>query len=152
MVSVEITSSIMKNKTATIVVNGLVHAAILLVVFPIVIAAMAQSGGDYELSWYTIDGGGGRSSGGSYVLTGTIGQPDAAYSAGGNYELLGGFWPGGPLCIVQFDDFARFAELWRASGEGLPADLDGSCQVDFEDLRQFADWWLSCCPVGWPLK
>jgi hypothetical protein len=108
--------------------------------------------GDYELSWYTIDGGGGRSSGGPYVLTGTIGQPDAAYSAGGNYELLGGFWPGGPLCIVQFDDFARFAELWRMSGSGLPADLDGDMDVDWDDLSRFADWWLSCCPVGWPLK
>ncbi|MHC4621384.1 MAG: hypothetical protein ACYTEQ_26885, partial [Planctomycetota bacterium] len=52
----------------------------------------AQSGGPYELSWSTIDGGGGRSSGGRYVLVGTIGQPDAAYSAGGPYELLGGFW------------------------------------------------------------
>jgi hypothetical protein len=108
--------------------------------------------GNYELSWYTIDGGGGRSSGGPYVLTGTIGQPDAAYSAGGGYELLGGFWPGGPLCIVQFDDFARFAELWRMSGSGLPADLDGDKDVDLYDLSRFADWWLSCCPVGWPLK
>jgi hypothetical protein len=66
--------------------------------------------GLYEMPWHTIDGGGGRSSGGQYVLTGTIGQPDADYSSGGNYELLGGFWPGGPLCIVEFEDFARFAE------------------------------------------
>ena len=114
--------------------------------------ALAQSGGPYELSWSTIDGGGGLSIGGPYALTGTIGQPDAAYSAGGNYEVLGGFWPGGPLCVVQFEDFARFADLWRASGGGLSADLDGSGEVDFEDLRQFADWWLICCPVGWPLK
>ena len=54
--------------------------------------------GDYHISWSTIDGGGGVSSGGQYELEGTIGQPDAAYSYGGNYELLGGFWPGGPLC------------------------------------------------------
>ena len=40
--------------------------------------------GQYEISWYTIDGGGGQSSGGTYVLTYTIGQPDVAYSAGGN--------------------------------------------------------------------
>jgi hypothetical protein len=116
------------------------------------ISAISTASGQYELSWYTIDGGGGRSSGGPYVLTGTIGQPDAAYSAGGNYELLGGFWPGGPLCIVQFDDFARFADLWNLKAEGLPADLDGDDDVDFDDLSEFADWWLSCCPVGWPLK
>jgi len=28
--------------------------------------------GDYSISWYTIDGGGGQSSGGQYILTGTI--------------------------------------------------------------------------------
>jgi hypothetical protein len=106
----------------------------------------------YELSWYTIDGGGGTSSGGQYVLTGTIGQPDAAYGAGGNYELLSGFWPGGPLCIVQFDDFARFAQQWLYSGTGLAGDLDGDGDVDIEDLRRFADYWLSCCPYNWSLR
>jgi hypothetical protein len=118
----------------------------------LIVSAESGANGHYELSWYTIDGGGGRSSGGPYVLTGTIGQPDAAYSAGGNFELLGGFWPGGPLCIVTFDDYAKFAELWNLSGSSLPADLDGSGKVDLEDLSRFADWWLSCCPVGWPLK
>ncbi|MHC4281598.1 MAG: hypothetical protein ACYSWZ_01285 [Planctomycetota bacterium] len=34
------------------------------------------------------------------------------YSAGGNFELLGGFWPGGPLCFVDFEHYARFAEHW----------------------------------------
>ena len=108
--------------------------------------------GDYEISWSTIDGGGGRSSGGPYTLVGTIGQPDAAWSSGGDYELLGGFWPGGPLCFVDFESYARFAELWRDSGPGLPADLDGDSDVDFDDLREFADLWLRCCPAGWPLK
>ena len=55
--------------------------------------AMSQSGGPYELSWSTIDGGGESSAGGPYVLTGTIGQPDADLASGGIYELLGGFWP-----------------------------------------------------------
>ena len=117
-----------------------------------VVPVLAQGDGPYEISWYTIDSGGGTSTGGPYTLTGTIGQPDAAWSSGGKYELLGGFWPGGPLCMVAFDDFARFAELWRDSGTGLAADLDGSGEVDFADLKEFADLWLSCCPVGWPLK
>ena len=77
---------------------------------------VSTSLGQYELSWYTIDGGCGRSTGGPYTLTGTIGQPDAAYSAGGNYELLGGFWPGGPLCFIDFEHFARFAEQWWLTG------------------------------------
>ncbi len=112
----------------------------------------AQTGGSYDLSWSTIDGGGGQSSGGPYTLTGTIGQPDAAWSRGGQYELLGGFWPGGPLCFVDFESYAKFAELWLVTGSDLPADLDGSGFVDFGDLKEFADLWLTCCPVGWPLK
>jgi hypothetical protein len=34
----------------------------------------------------------------------------------------------------------------------LPADLDGSGEVDFADLKDLADLWLKFCPVGWPLK
>jgi hypothetical protein len=109
---------------------------------------------DYTIDWYTIDGGGGQSSGGQYNLAGTIGQPDAAYSAGGQYELLGGFWPGGPLCFVDFEDFARFAQYWLETGTDLPADLykDENDVVDYSDLGTFADTWLYHCPIGWPLK
>jgi hypothetical protein len=108
----------------------------------------------YQISWYTIDGGGGQGSGGPYVLTGTIGQPDAAYSTGGGYELLGGFWTGGPLCVVDFRDFAKFAEWWLVTGTDLPADLyeDIDNIVNELDLRVFVDYWLCYCPIGWPLK
>jgi len=108
--------------------------------------------GPYQIDRHTIDGGGGTSTGGPYVLTGTIGQPDADYSSGGKYELLGGFWPGGPVCIVEFDDFAKFAERWFLSGSGLPADLDNDNDVDFEDLSRLSDYWLSGCPYNWALK
>jgi len=57
--------------------------------------------GPYQIDWHTIDGGGGISAGGQYVLVGTIGQPDAGYSSAGAYELLGGFWPGGPIKAVD---------------------------------------------------
>jgi hypothetical protein len=115
-------------------------------------SASVQAAGPYEITWSTIDGGGGRSSGGSYVLTGTIGQADAAYSAGGRYELLGGFWPGGPICIVEFGDFAKFAGQWLETGSDLAADLDDSTVVDFVDLHLFAEQWLRTCPAPWPLK
>ncbi len=114
--------------------------------------AIAQSGGDYDLSWSTIDGGGGTSSGGTYTVMGTIGQPDAGYLGGGNYELLGGFWVGGPLCIVEFEDFARFAIYWMQSGSNLPADLHPDGFIDYDDLLEFANLWLCICPYDWPLK
>ncbi|MBU0490428.1 MAG: hypothetical protein KKB13_01135 [Chloroflexi bacterium] len=58
-------------------------------------AVRAQTGGPYNLTWWTVDGGGDRLTGGSYVLVGTAGQPDAAATSGGTYVLAGGFWPGG---------------------------------------------------------
>ena len=126
------------------------HVMILLVCLQAAVPAFGQSGGQYELNWHTIDGGGGQSSGGPYVLTGTIGQPDADWSSGGDYEVLGGFWPGGPLCFVGFDDFARFAEYWWLMDLG--ADLNEDVQIDFRDVEYFADFWLGYCPYNWPLK
>jgi hypothetical protein len=55
-------------------------------------------GSGYELSWWTVDGGGYTrlaSSGGGYEMGGTAGQPDAGVLAGGGYSLGGGFWRGG---------------------------------------------------------
>src|SRR5437879_5229914 len=64
-------------------------------------AVLAVSGAraqTYDLSWYTIDGGGATfSTGGAFQLGGTIGQPDAgSFStplSGGAFTLVGGFWP-----------------------------------------------------------
>ena len=58
--------------------------------------AAPQSG--YDLSWFTIDGGGATfSTGGSYSLSGTIGQADAGTLNGGTYTLAGGFWGGASI-------------------------------------------------------
>jgi hypothetical protein len=50
--------------------------------------------GDYDLSWWTVDGGGGTwsSADEQYELSGTAGQPDARVWEDGDYSLLGGFW------------------------------------------------------------
>jgi hypothetical protein len=71
---------------------------VLMALLLIVSVARAQSGSDYDLSWWTVDGGGGTSStGGGYALGGTAGQPDVGASlTGGGYTLIGGFWRGGP--------------------------------------------------------
>lgn len=114
--------------------------------------------GDYDLSWRTIDAGGGMSTGGQYVVMGTTGQPDAAVMSGGSYELLGGFWPGEPLCIVEFHHYARFAEWWLETdcNEGnnwcSGADLNQLGDVNEVDLGLFVDEWLYYCPLDWPLK
>jgi len=50
---------------------------LLFVALAVVGVRYAQTGGDYILTWSTIDGGGGQSSGGPYKLTGTIGQPES---------------------------------------------------------------------------
>ena len=60
--------------------------------------ALAQSGGGYDLSWWTADGGGQTfSAGGGYSLGGTIGQPDAGLLSGTGYQLSGGFWSGATI-------------------------------------------------------
>jgi len=66
--------------------------------------------------------------------------------------LLGGFWPGEPVCLIEFEDYARFAKYWLDSGSGLPGDLDGDLNVDELDLRLFVERWLQECPYRWPLR
>ncbi len=84
----------------------MIHRKVTLVRLPLLLGLLllptavilAQSGGDYNLEWNTVDGGGYTfSSGGDYSLGGTIGQPDAGAMSGGDYVLLGGFWGGGTV-------------------------------------------------------
>jgi hypothetical protein len=61
----------------------------------------ASAQGSYDLSWYTVDGGGATfSAGGGYELGATIGQPDAGSHSGGTFDLAGGFWNGGLVPTV----------------------------------------------------
>jgi hypothetical protein len=78
--------------------------ALLLLLLLAVSLPRAQRGGltavalnGHDLSWWTVDGGGGAAEGGPYTLTGTAGQPDAGVLSGGPYTLGGGFWGGGAL-------------------------------------------------------
>jgi hypothetical protein len=65
-------------------------AALLVLALP---GARAQDG--YEVSWWTVDGGGiMRATGGGFTLMGSVGQPDAGVSlVGGSFSVVGGFWP-----------------------------------------------------------
>jgi hypothetical protein len=72
----------------------------------------ATGGAAYGVQRWTIDGGGGRSSGGSFVISGTIAQPDAdplQPSTGASHSITGGFWPGltpgDPTAVLFADGF-----------------------------------------------
>jgi hypothetical protein len=57
--------------------------------------ASTRLGADYDLSWWTVDGGGGTAGAGVYTLSGTVGQPDAGPALeAGAHTLTGGFWYG----------------------------------------------------------
>lgn len=59
-----------------------------------------------QSTYYSVDGGGGRSAAAGYVLHGSVGQPDAGTLTAGSYRLRGGFWNGGNAAETIFtDDF-----------------------------------------------
>jgi hypothetical protein len=119
-------------------------------------------GADFDLSWNTIDGGGGTSIGGGpagFELEGTIGQPDASGPLiGGGFELAGGFWPGASLTpdscppdinnsgTVDVDDLIAMILGWGmcANCAVCPPDANGSCSVDADDLIMVILGWGSC--------
>ena len=107
---------------------------------------------EYSVDWQTVDGGGGVCRGGPYVLSGTIGQPEAAIVSGGDYVLSGGFWAGTTGCVVNLTDLTIFVDQWLSTDPLAAADFDTSGRVDLADFSELAFWWLQACPAGWTLK
>jgi len=68
--------------------------------------------------------------------------------------------PDGPLCFVDFEHFARFADYWLYEPcnegnnfcDGADLYVDEHNIVDYLDLKLFVDEWFCYCPAGWPLK
>ena len=87
----------------------------------------AQTGGRFDLSWSTIDGGGGISSGGQFAITGTAGQPDAGTLSGGNFKVQGGFWsavtvqqlPDPPILKIKLVNGGMAVLSWPLSVTGF---------------------------------
>ncbi|MCH8825266.1 MAG: hypothetical protein IH984_17355 [Planctomycetes bacterium] len=128
-------------------------AYILATLFCATAAAFAPlGGGNFDLSWHTIDGGGGTSAGGGFELSGTIGQHDAGQTmTGGSFALTGGFWAGtgsapGIPCPWDLDGSGSVGtsdllELFAQWGSAGPADFDESGSVGTSDLLiLFANW------------
>ncbi|MCI0474659.1 MAG: hypothetical protein L0Y55_00270 [Anaerolineales bacterium] len=86
----------MDNKRRIILIAASVCCLVVLIALPSALPVKAAPSNGYELSWWTVDGGGATfSTGGAYSLGGTIGQADAGALSGGSYALSGGFWYGG---------------------------------------------------------
>jgi hypothetical protein len=110
-------------------------------------------GGNFDLAWHSMDGGGGSSAGGSFELSGTIGQADAGPASGGmsggGFELTGGFWVAAdsiaiaPDCdgsgIVDLADHSALAACLSGPAAGTPGgcecfDADEDGDVDLRDF------------------
>jgi hypothetical protein len=84
-------------------------------IFAIAVVAITNLACGFEIDWFTLDGGGGTSSNNTYVLSGTIGQPDAGSAmTGGAYSVQGGFWSG--AYAVQTPG-APFLSITRAGAD-----------------------------------
>jgi hypothetical protein len=115
----------------------------------------AARASDYDLSWFTLDCGGGYSAGGDFELEGTIGQSDAGPAAagmsGGTFELVGGFWSAVDSCsgaALNLAAYANFAACLAgpdiSTGPActcLDLDADGDA-----DLRDFAKFQVNFAP------
>lgn len=127
------------------------------------LAAMAaDEDGAFDLSWHTIDGGGGTSSGGDLQLHGSIGQPDAGAMSGGEFELTGGFWIGVgtpvPVCpadiapvggdgVVNVIDLLAVISGWGVCAAPCPpchSDVNHDCQTNVADLLAVLNAWGAC--------
>lgn len=123
-------------------------------------AASAVFADGFDLSWHTIDGGGGTSSGGVFELSGTAGQPDAGVLTGGEFTLTGGFWPGASTSpcttpgdldgdgAVGLSDLATLLAHFGTTSGAVSADgdLDGDGDVDLEDLAGLLAGFGTSCP------
>ncbi|HNO77964.1 MAG TPA: hypothetical protein PKN33_07870 [Phycisphaerae bacterium] len=112
----------------------------------------AAPAADFEMTWHTIDGGGGTSVAGPFTLQGTVGQPDAGVVANGAFELRGGFWSSALDVLVpgdcdhdgdiDLDDQECFVACLLGPNEPAtpacnPWDFDGDNDIDLADWADF---------------
>lgn len=98
------------------------HLAVYIAGSLVTTVAVAQA---FETEWYTIDGGAGISTGANFILSGTMGQPDAGALSGGQYHLVGGFFggvgliqaPGSPILAIERID-GKWCLLWPLPAQG----------------------------------
>ena len=133
--------------------NRTTHLVVRTMLMPLIILVGLAAADDFEISRSTINSGGpgapGFSTGGDFVLSGTIGQPDAGILSGGDLELTGGFWFGQPPDDCNSDgwvnlmDYDDLEECLSGPEGGLPEpecncfDLDVDNDIDLRDVARF---------------
>ncbi len=112
----------------------------------------------YDLSWFSIDAGGGSSTDGSFTVNGTIGQPDTGRMTGApHFSVMAGYWgaaTAAPTCAcdlnsdgqVDDSDFVIFASAYDILDctdpmmpLDCPSDFNGDAMVDDNDFVIFVD-------------
>jgi hypothetical protein len=93
---------------------------LLLLATPLLVVGEGEA---WEVNWWTVDGGGGRSAGDDLSVTGTFGQPDAqGRAAAGDFAVSGGFWSAPAPPLAQPPSFLVFLPTTVAApGAGSPA-------------------------------
>jgi hypothetical protein len=122
-----------------------------LIVIVLLIATAPMALGQFDISWFTVGGGGAMSSaGGVFEVSGTIGQPDAQVAplmSGGSFQIIGGFWPISQVCFCLGDlngdgkkdgrDVQQFVGCIISAGNCSCADLDQANGVTIADVTMF---------------
>jgi hypothetical protein len=79
-------------------VMGLAAVAVLAVLAGVV---AAQESDQFDLSWYTLDGGSGVQAGTQYGLAGTVGEPLPGRASGRYFGMTGGYDPAAPEAVLH---------------------------------------------------
>jgi hypothetical protein len=74
----------------------LIGVAGLLVVLLLAGVALAQTSTSFDLSWYVLAGGGGRSDSTHYAMNSTLGQAAVGFSDNTSYGMQSGYWQNWP--------------------------------------------------------
>jgi hypothetical protein len=119
---------------------------ILIVCVTVPLAGLTQ---EFSMDWFKISGGGGSSTNSQYLISGTVGQPDAnGPMAANNYSLTGGFWS--LLAAVQTPG-APYLQLARTSSNSICvwwAVSDTSWELQATaNLMTTGTFWTACSYV-----
>jgi hypothetical protein len=120
------------------------------------LACTAPALAQFEISWYTMDAGGGVASGGGFTLNGTIAQSADVGEAnfGGPMHLAGGYWSPGvitPACPIDFNrdgvvsvqDIFDFLTAWN-NGDAV-SDFNQENGITVQDIYDFLFAWTLGC-------